>query len=50
MNKKIIIKALLTVGALLIALCMTGCTKLSEAKNDTVTEADVSEESLPSKK
>jgi hypothetical protein len=45
MNKKKIIKALLTVEALLIALCMTGCTKLSEAKNDTATEADVSEES-----
>lgn len=45
MNKKKIIKALLTVEALLIALCMTGCTKLSEAKNDTAIEADVSEES-----
>lgn len=45
MNKRKIIKALLTVEALLIALCMTGCTKLSEAENDTATEADVSEES-----
>lgn len=50
MNKKIIIKALLTVEVLLIALCMAGCTKLSEAKNDTATEAYVSEKSLPSKK
>ena len=45
MNKRKIIKALLTVEALLIALCMAGCTKLSEAENDTATESDVSEES-----
>lgn len=45
MNKRKIIKALLTVEVLLIALCMAGCTKLSEAENDTATESDVSEES-----
>ena len=37
--------ALLTAAALLIAVFMTGCTRLSEAPNTTSTEADVPAES-----
>ena len=44
-HNKRTITALLTAAALLIAVFMTGCTRLPEAPNNTSSEADVSAES-----